>query len=130
MRAVPDRPDVEPIRVAGDDLVVELAGGGLLGEQPLRVTQVLAGLIDDGRIPYSALAEEIGSSNTLVHQRVKKLKDLGILTTAVNIPQILSPVMAAVLLGLFANDYSVIFWAAVIFVFGSALCVLPIRSVR
>ena len=57
-------------------------------------------------------------------------KDLGILTTAVNIPQIISPVMAAILLGLFANDYRVIFWAAIIFVFGSALCVLPIRGVR
>ncbi|MGI9376149.1 MAG: MFS transporter [Tsuneonella suprasediminis] len=57
-------------------------------------------------------------------------KDLGILTTAVNIPQILSPIMAAILLNLFANDYSTIFWAAVIFVFASAFCVMPIRSVR
>jgi MFS family permease len=57
-------------------------------------------------------------------------KDLGILTTAVNIPQILSPIMAAILLNLFANNYSAIFWAAVIFVFASALCVMPIRSVR
>lgn len=57
-------------------------------------------------------------------------KDLGILTTAVNIPQILSPIMAAILLNLFANDYSAIFWAAVVFVFGSALCIVPIRSVR
>lgn len=57
-------------------------------------------------------------------------KDLGVLTTAVNIPQIISPVMAAVLLNIFANDYRAIFWAAVIFVFGSALCVIPIKSVR
>ncbi|MEN5176963.1 Lactose permease [compost metagenome] len=57
-------------------------------------------------------------------------KDLGVLTTAVNIPQIISPVMAAVLLHLFDGDYSVIFIAAVIFVFSSALCVMPIRSVR
>ncbi|GGD57644.1 MFS transporter [Croceicoccus mobilis] len=57
-------------------------------------------------------------------------KDLGILTTAVNIPQILSPIMAAILLNLFADDYSVIFWAAVVFVFASAFCVMPIRSVR
>ena len=45
--------------------------------------RILQSLIDDGRIPYSTLAEEIGSSNTLVHQRVKKLKDLGILTKPV-----------------------------------------------
>ena len=57
-------------------------------------------------------------------------KDLGVLTTAVNIPQIISPVMAAVLLGLFDNDYRAIFIVALLFVFGSALCVLPIRSVR
>jgi MFS family permease len=57
-------------------------------------------------------------------------KDLGILTTAVNIPQIISPVMAAILLNLFAYNYQVIFWAALVFVFGSALCVIPIRSVR
>ncbi|PKP93356.1 MAG: MFS transporter [Alphaproteobacteria bacterium HGW-Alphaproteobacteria-16] len=57
-------------------------------------------------------------------------KDLGILTTAVNIPQIISPVMAAILLNAFGNDYRAIFWAAVVFVFGSALCVFPIKSVR
>jgi MFS family permease len=57
-------------------------------------------------------------------------RDLGVLTTAVNIPQILSPVMAAALLGATGGDYRVIFWAAILFVFGSALCVLPIRSVR
>ena len=57
-------------------------------------------------------------------------KDLGVLTTAVNIPQIISPVMAAALLGIFGGDYRAIFIAAIIFVFGSALCVLPIRSVR
>ncbi|WP_347304624.1 MFS transporter (plasmid) [Croceibacterium sp. TMG7-5b_MA50] len=57
-------------------------------------------------------------------------RDLGVLTTAVNIPQIISPVMAAALLGLTDGDYRAIFWAAIIFVFGSALCVIPIRSVR
>lgn len=57
-------------------------------------------------------------------------KDLGVLTTAINIPQIISPMMALALLGAFDNDYRSIFWAAIVFVFGSALCVLPIRSVR
>lgn len=41
--------------------------------------RIIEALIEDGRIAYSALAEEIGSSNTLVHQRVRKLKELGIL---------------------------------------------------
>ena len=41
--------------------------------------RILEALMEDGRIAYSALADEIGSSNTLVHQRVKKLKDQGII---------------------------------------------------
>jgi MFS family permease len=57
-------------------------------------------------------------------------KDLGVLTTAVNIPQILSPVMAAVLLHVFHNNYAAIFIAAIVFVFSSALCVAPIKGVR
>ncbi len=43
-------------------------------------TRIIQALIDDGRMAFSALAEEISSSNTLVHQRVRKLKELGILT--------------------------------------------------
>ncbi|HEX5789177.1 MAG TPA: MFS transporter [Woeseiaceae bacterium] len=57
-------------------------------------------------------------------------KDLGLLTTAVNIPQILSPVMAAILLAVSGGNYAVIFWAAVIFALAAALLVLPIKSVR
>jgi Lrp/AsnC family transcriptional regulator for asnA, asnC and gidA len=41
--------------------------------------RIINALMEDGRMPYSALADEIGSSNTLVHQRVKKLKDQGVL---------------------------------------------------
>lgn len=57
-------------------------------------------------------------------------KDLGVLTTAVNIPQIISPVMAAVLLHLFHNNYAAIFIAAILFVFASAFLVAPIKAVR
>ena len=42
--------------------------------------RIIEALIEDGRLAYSALADQIGSSNTLVHQRVRKLKELGILT--------------------------------------------------
>ena len=45
--------------------------------------RIIEALMDDGRMAYSALAEEIGSSNTLVHQRVKKLREIGLLTKPV-----------------------------------------------
>ncbi len=57
-------------------------------------------------------------------------KDLGILTTAVNIPQILSPVWAAWLLSMFHNDYRALFISAIAFVFCGTFLVLPIKSVR
>ncbi len=45
--------------------------------------RILEALMEDGRMAFSSLAEAIGSSNTLVHQRVKKLRDLGMLTRPV-----------------------------------------------
>jgi MFS family permease len=57
-------------------------------------------------------------------------KDLGLLTTAVNIPQIISPVMAAQLLKYFNTDYRMLFIAALVFVFAGSFFVLPIRSVK
>jgi Lrp/AsnC family transcriptional regulator for asnA, asnC and gidA len=45
--------------------------------------RILEALMEDGRIAYSTLADEIGSSNTLVHQRVRKMKENGILTKPV-----------------------------------------------
>lgn len=45
--------------------------------------RILEALMGDGRMAFSALAESIGSSNTLVHQRVRKLRDMGILTRPV-----------------------------------------------
>jgi MFS family permease len=56
-------------------------------------------------------------------------KDLGILTTAINVPQILSPVLAAALLGATGNNYALLFIAAGAFVFVGSFLVLPIRSV-
>lgn len=57
-------------------------------------------------------------------------KDLGILTTAVNIPQILSPVWSAWLLHVTGGDYRALFVSAIVFVFAGSCFVLPIRSVR
>jgi len=56
-------------------------------------------------------------------------KDLGILATAINVPQILSPVLAAALLGATGNNYALLFIAAGAFVFVGSFLVLPIRSV-
>ncbi|WP_242123377.1 MFS transporter [Sphingobium sp. Sx8-8] len=57
-------------------------------------------------------------------------KDLGILTTAVNVPQILSPALAALLLSLTGGNYPLLFIAAGLFVLAGAFLVLPIRSVK
>ena len=57
-------------------------------------------------------------------------KDLGILTTAINIPQILAPVLAAWLLIASGNNYPLLFIVAAAFVVAGAFFVLPIRSVR
>jgi MFS family permease len=57
-------------------------------------------------------------------------RDLGILTSAVNVPQILSPVWCAWLLNLSGNDYQWLFVSAMVFVFAGSFFVLPIKSVR
>lgn len=55
-------------------------------------------------------------------------KDLGILNIAGNVPQSLTPIAAAALLGATANDYRVLFIYGIIAVLVSAVCVLPIKG--
>ena len=57
-------------------------------------------------------------------------RDLGILTTAINVPQILAPAMAAAFLSATGNNYPLLFCVATAFVVAGASFVLPIRSVR
>lgn len=57
-------------------------------------------------------------------------KDLGVLNIATNIPQALSPIIAAFLLGTFGGNYAAIFIFAIIMVAASSFLVLPIKSVR
>jgi MFS family permease len=57
-------------------------------------------------------------------------KDLGLLSTAINIPQILSPVLAAWLLSITGQDYPLLFVVSAAFVAVGAFFVLPIRSAR
>jgi len=57
-------------------------------------------------------------------------KDLGLLSTAINIPQILSPVLAAWLLSVTGQDYPLLFVVSAAFVAIGAFFVLPIRSAR
>lgn len=42
-------------------------------------TKILQHLENDGRMAFSLIAQEIGISNTMVHQRVTKLTEQGIL---------------------------------------------------
>ncbi|GGO98900.1 hypothetical protein [Stakelama pacifica] len=57
-------------------------------------------------------------------------KDTGIPTTAVNVPQILSPVMAATLLSVTDNSYTALFIVSGAFVLVGWFLVLQIMSVR
>ena len=57
-------------------------------------------------------------------------KDLGILSSAINVPQILSPIWCAWLLSVSGNDYRWLFISAMVFVFAGSFFVLPIKSVR
>jgi MFS family permease len=57
-------------------------------------------------------------------------KDLGLLSTAINIPQILSPVLAAWLLSLTGQNYPLLFVVSAAFVAVGAFFVLPIRSAK
>lgn len=57
-------------------------------------------------------------------------RDLGVLNVATNIPQALTPVVAAVLLSVFAGNYASIFGFAALMVVLSSVLVFPIRSVR
>lgn len=45
--------------------------------------RILNELTSDARIPFVQLSKNLKVSNTLVHQRVKKLKELGILKKAI-----------------------------------------------
>ncbi|WP_312743895.1 Lrp/AsnC family transcriptional regulator [Sphingobacterium multivorum] len=42
--------------------------------------QILKYLDEDGRMAYSAIATAMGVSNTMIHQRINRLTDQGILT--------------------------------------------------
>ncbi|MDQ1129467.1 MFS transporter [Microbacterium sp. SORGH_AS_0888] len=57
-------------------------------------------------------------------------KDLGVLNVATNIPQALTPVVAATLLSLSGGNYAAIFGFAALMVLLSSVLVFPIRSVR
>ena len=45
--------------------------------------RILHALANDARVPYSRLAEQLNVSNSLVHQRVRKLQDAGMLAAPV-----------------------------------------------
>ncbi len=57
-------------------------------------------------------------------------KDLGVLNLAANIPQTLTPLIAATLLGVFSNNYQVLFIYAAVAVVLSAIFVVPIKKVK
>src|SRR5690606_24916869 len=47
-----------------------------LDEFDIRILRILE---QDGRIAYSAIANQLGVSNTMIHQRINRLQELGVL---------------------------------------------------
>jgi Lrp/AsnC family transcriptional regulator, regulator for asnA, asnC and gidA len=43
--------------------------------------RILSILEKDARVPFSSIASQLGISNTMVHQRIAKLQEMGILTS-------------------------------------------------
>ncbi len=41
--------------------------------------EIMEALVEDARIPFSRLAEQLRVSNSLIHQRVRKLREAGVL---------------------------------------------------
>ena len=42
--------------------------------------QIIKNLSEDGRLPFSELAKKLKISNSLVHQRVRKLQESGVIS--------------------------------------------------
>jgi MFS family permease len=57
-------------------------------------------------------------------------KDLGVLNVASNVPQTITPLIAAAMLGLFGGNYASIFIYAIVAVVLSSVLVFPIKKVR
>lgn len=57
-------------------------------------------------------------------------KDMGVLTIATNLPQMLTQPLVAILLVISSGSYVIIFVWAIILVFSSAFMVMPIKSVK
>jgi MFS family permease len=57
-------------------------------------------------------------------------KDMGVLTIATNLPQMLTQPIVAVLLTISSGSYVILFVWAIVLVFVSSLLVLPIKSVK
>jgi MFS family permease len=57
-------------------------------------------------------------------------KDMGVLTIATNLPQMLTQPLVAILLAISSGSYVIIFVWAIILVFSSAFMVMPIKSVK
>lgn len=113
-------------------LVMALAELAPLVSPDLRGMFVYAGLIGIGYGAFMSI--DLALMTRVLPERApgedSTGKDLGILTTAINVPQILAPVMAAGLLQATGQNYALLFMVAATFVVVGACFVLPIRSVR
>ncbi len=69
-------------------------------------------------------------TQVLPHDGANAGKDMGVLTIATNLPQMLTQPIVAILLTISSGNYVILFVWAIVLVFGSSLLVMPIKSVR
>lgn len=89
---------------------------------------VYGGLLGLGYGAYSAV--DMAMMVDVLPSREAAGKDLGVLNIASNIPQALTPLIAAALLSAFADNYTVIFIYSAAAAILSVLFVFPIKSVK
>jgi MFS family permease len=119
----------KPLVFAGS-FIMALAVAAPLVAPNLKGMLVYAGLIGLGYGAFMSVDLAL-MTQVLPESRGESTgRDLGILTTAINIPQILSPVFSAWLLSVSGHDYRSLFIASAGFILAGSLLVLPIRTVR
>ena len=109
-------------------LLMALALLLLMGSQTWSVFWLVAALFGAGF--GSLLGVDIALAVRVLPNEAERGKDLGIIYTAIFLPLILTPVIGAVILNTFHQNFALLFTVAALASVLAALLILPVRSVR